>query len=78
MSSTTPANGDAKPTAIFHRTPWRPPVASSANGIYITLEDGKTIIDAVGGAAVACLGHGHPVVKQAMKDQIDKMSCESP
>ncbi|KAI0730609.1 PLP-dependent transferase [Earliella scabrosa] len=74
MSSTTPANGDAKPTAIFHRTPWRPPVASSANGIYITLEDGKTIIDAVGGAAVACLGHGHPVVKQAMKDQIDKMS----
>ncbi|KAI0372588.1 PLP-dependent transferase [Pilatotrama ljubarskyi] len=79
MSSTTTAtNGDAKfgsrPTAILHRTPWRPPVASSAEGIYITLEDGKQLIDAVGGAAVACIGNGHPAVKKAIKEQVDKVS----
>ncbi|TFY50554.1 hypothetical protein EVG20_g11452 [Dentipellis fragilis] len=63
-----------RPTALLHRTPWRPPVASSADGIYITLEDGRTVIDAVGGAAVSCIGNGHPVVKQALKDQVDKVS----
>ncbi|KAM5536574.1 hypothetical protein V8D89_009669 [Ganoderma adspersum] len=76
MSATT--NGDAKygtrPTAILHRTPWRPPVASSAEGIYVTLEDGTKLIDAVGGAAVSCIGNGHPKVRQAIKDQVDKMS----
>lgn len=29
-----------------------------------------------GGAAVVCIGNGHPVVKQAIKDQVDKLSCE--
>ena len=76
----TATNGNAKyasqPTAILHRTPWRPPVASSAQGIYITLEDGKKLIDAVGGAAVSCIGNGHPKVKQAIKDQVEKVSCE--
>ncbi|EJF59076.1 PLP-dependent transferase [Dichomitus squalens LYAD-421 SS1] len=74
----TATNGDAKyasrPTAILHRTPWRPPVASSAEGIYITLEDGTKLIDAVGGAAVTCIGNGHPKVKQAIKDQVEKIS----
>ncbi len=31
------------------------------------------MIDGSGGAAVACLGHGHPHVVQAMKDQIDRL-----
>jgi len=44
-------------------------------GIYVTLEDGREIIDAVGGAAVACIGNGHPEVIQAIKDQADKLSC---
>lgn len=67
----------SRPSAILHRTPWRPPVAVSAEGIYVTLEDGQTVIDAVGGAAVACIGNGHPKVVQAIKDQADKVSCES-
>ena len=74
MASAAP-NGSAKPTSILHRTPKSPPIASSAQGIYITLDNGKTIIDAVGGAAVACIGNGHPAVVQAIKDQADKMSC---
>ena len=64
-----------KPTSILHRTPWQPPVAKSAHGIYITLEDGKELIDAVGGAAVTCLGNSHPKVMQAIRDQLDKVSC---
>ncbi|KIL69369.1 hypothetical protein M378DRAFT_184532 [Amanita muscaria Koide BX008] len=59
---------------ILYRTPWRPPVAVSGEGIYLELEDGRKVIDAVGGAAVSCIGNGHPKVVQAMKDQIDKLS----
>ncbi|KAI0272306.1 hypothetical protein BC834DRAFT_1030472 [Gloeopeniophorella convolvens] len=73
------ANGSAtrnglRPTAILHRTPWRPPVAMKAQGIYITLEDGREVIDGVGGAAVACIGNGHPAVVEALKEQVDKLS----
>ncbi len=31
--------------------------------------DGRTVIDAAGGAAVSCLGHGHPVVGAAIAAQ---------
>ncbi|KXN92384.1 hypothetical protein AN958_07002 [Leucoagaricus sp. SymC.cos] len=60
-----------QPTSILHRTPWRPPVAVSTEGSYITLEDGRTVYDGVGGAAVSCLGNSHPKVIKALKDQID-------
>ncbi|KAH0582800.1 hypothetical protein H2248_010709 [Termitomyces sp. 'cryptogamus'] len=63
-----------RPTAILHRTPWTPPVAKGAEGIYVDLEDGRRVLDAVGGAAVTCLGNSHPKVIQAMKDQIDNLS----
>jgi adenosylmethionine-8-amino-7-oxononanoate aminotransferase len=59
---------------ILHRTSWKPPVAESGQGIYITLEDGTRLIDGVGGAAVTCVGNGHPKVIQAIKDQMDKVS----
>lgn len=64
-----------KPTAILHRTPWKPPVAVSADGSYVTLENGQRLLDAVGGAAVACIGNGHPTVVKAIKEQVDKVSC---
>ena len=62
-------------TSILFRTPWKPPVAVNSEGIYYDLEDGRKIIDGVGGAAVACVGNGHPKVVQAMKDQLDKVAC---
>jgi 4-aminobutyrate aminotransferase-like enzyme len=67
-----------KVSSLLVRTPWRPPVGVSAEGIYITLDDGRRLIDAVGGAAVACIGGNHPVVMQAIKDQVDKVSCVLP
>jgi adenosylmethionine-8-amino-7-oxononanoate aminotransferase len=71
-----PEKRAARPTAILHRTPWQPPVAVSGQGIYIILEDGRKVIDAAGGAAVTCLGNGHPVVLEALKEQVDKLACE--
>lgn len=66
---------ELKPTSLLHRTPWRPPVATSAEGIYITLEQGRRVVDGCGGAAVTCLGNGHPAVQKAIKDQVDRVSC---
>ncbi|KAG8870372.1 hypothetical protein FRC20_011944 [Serendipita sp. 405] len=58
----------------LHRVPWVPPVAVGAQGIYIDLEDGTRIIDGVGGAAVNCIGSGHPKVLQAISEQLQKIT----
>ncbi|KAH8699172.1 aminotransferase, class III [Talaromyces proteolyticus] len=63
------------PSAVLHRHLHRVPyLASSGKGSYITLEDGRRILDATGGAAVSCLGHGHESVTQAMVSQITQLS----
>ncbi len=56
---------------VFYRsTRQMPPVAMSGAGLTITDRDGKTYIDASGGAAVSCLGHGHPNVVRAVQQQV--------
>ncbi len=50
-----------------------PPVAVSGSGIWLRDASGHEVIDGSGGAAVACLGHGHPRVVAAMKEQIDRL-----
>ena len=42
--------------------------------MYITDAQGRDYLDASGGAAVSCLGHGHPDVLAAMHAQIDKLA----
>jgi adenosylmethionine-8-amino-7-oxononanoate aminotransferase len=60
-------------THVLHRhIDHRYPVAASAAGIHIRDQDGKEYIDASGGAAVSCLGHSHPDVIAAMRDQLDR------
>ncbi len=49
-------------------------MAVGGQGVYITDAEGHRYIDASGGAAVSCLGHGHPDVKAAMHRQIDQLS----
>ncbi len=51
-----------------------PPVAVAGRGITIVDAEGREYLDASGGAAVSCLGHGHPDVVRAMHAQIDKIS----
>ena len=61
-------------THILHRQLARtPPVAVSGHGITIVDSEGREYLDASGGAAVSCLGHGHPDVVAAMHAQIDKL-----
>jgi adenosylmethionine-8-amino-7-oxononanoate aminotransferase len=50
------------------------PLAVHAQGCVITDASGRTYLDASGGAAVSCLGHGHPDVIAAMHAQIDKIA----
>jgi adenosylmethionine-8-amino-7-oxononanoate aminotransferase len=58
---------------ILHRSLRQtPPIAAGGNGIYLHDSQGKTYIDASGGAAVSSLGHGHPDVIAAMHAQIDR------
>ncbi|NKB60018.1 MAG: aspartate aminotransferase family protein [Alphaproteobacteria bacterium] len=60
---------------VFHRNARAvPPVASHGDGIYIVDTEGNRYLDASGGAAVSCLGHSHPKVNQAIKDQVDKIA----
>jgi adenosylmethionine-8-amino-7-oxononanoate aminotransferase len=62
-------------TQVFHRhLRHTPPVASTGSGMYLTDSTGKQYLDASGGAAVSCLGHGHPDVVAAMHAQIDKLA----
>jgi adenosylmethionine-8-amino-7-oxononanoate aminotransferase len=62
-------------THILHRQlRARLPTAVSGHGITIVDADGKEYLDASGGAAVSCLGHGHPDVLAAMHAQIDRIA----
>jgi adenosylmethionine-8-amino-7-oxononanoate aminotransferase len=49
-------------------------MAVSADGIEIVDENGNRYLDGSGGAAVSCLGHRHPRVIQAIKDQLDTLA----
>jgi len=62
-------------THVFHRYPLADmPTAAKGDGIEIVDTKGKRYIDASGGAAVSCLGHSHPAVIRAIKDQLDAIA----
>ncbi len=50
------------------------PMATGAKGVYLTDSTGKQYLDASGGAAVSCLGHGNRRVIEAVKAQLDQMA----
>ncbi|SFB73323.1 aspartate aminotransferase family protein [Tropicimonas isoalkanivorans] len=60
---------------IFPRhTRQLPPRAVSGEGCYLIDETGKRYLDASGGAAVSCLGHGDPEIIGAIKAQLDDLA----
>jgi adenosylmethionine-8-amino-7-oxononanoate aminotransferase len=62
-------------THILHRQlRGQYPLATRAEGCFIEDAEGRRYLDASGGAAVSCLGHGHPDVLAAMHAQIDKIA----
>jgi adenosylmethionine-8-amino-7-oxononanoate aminotransferase len=59
---------------VFHRhTRHSYPLAVKGDGVFVVDSEGKRYLDASGGAAVSCLGHSHPAVIQAIKDQLDAL-----
>ncbi|KAF9876674.1 aminotransferase class-III [Colletotrichum karsti] len=81
----TPTNGVQEPALpiksksaegrLMHRSlVQHPSMVESASGIYLNLANGKKVIDACGGAAVALIGHGNEEVIQAITEQARKVS----
>ena len=60
---------------VLHRSlRQRYPTAVRGEGVYIVDSTGKRYLDASGGAAVSCLGHGHPEVLASMRAQLDTLA----
>ncbi len=60
---------------VFHRNArTEPPIAVGGEGPYLVDQAGKRYLDASGGAAVSCLGHGHAAVIAAIKRQAERLA----
>jgi acetylornithine/succinyldiaminopimelate/putrescine aminotransferase len=58
---------------IAQTTPWPYLISvERAEGIYLHATDGKRYTDLISGIGVSNIGHRHPAVVKAIKDQIDK------
>ncbi len=51
-----------------------PPAAVLGDGVYLVDQNGKRYLDGSGGAAVSCLGHSDPDVREAIQRQMDKVA----
>ncbi|KAL1901108.1 mitochondrial inner membrane protein required for protein import [Sporothrix stenoceras] len=63
-----------QPYLLYRSLHERPNIVTSASGSCLTLEDGRQVLDACGGAAVAILGHGNIEVAAAVAEQMSKVS----
>jgi len=60
---------------VFHRQPAEKlPTAVGGSGAYLIDSAGRRYLDASGGAAVSCLGHGDTDVVRAIKAQVDRLA----
>ncbi|MFN0182695.1 MAG: aspartate aminotransferase family protein [Aquabacterium sp.] len=59
---------------IFHRHLRHDyPLAVAADGAYLIDDQGRRYLDGSGGAAVSCLGHGHPAIVAAVQQQVARL-----
>nr|WP_306268868.1 aspartate aminotransferase family protein [Pararhizobium sp. IMCC3301] len=62
-------------TYVLHRTLNTDlPTVVGGDGNYLIDAEGRRYLDACGGAAVSCLGHSNAAVREAVKQQIDKIA----
>lgn len=62
-------------SSVFHRDLTSDlPVVVAGDGNYLVDASGRRYLDACGGAAVSCLGHDHPKVREAIKAQVDQLA----
>ena len=55
-----------------------PLILERAEGLYFWDIEGRRYFDAIGGIFVAILGHRHPRVMEAMRNQMDRMTFAAP
>jgi adenosylmethionine-8-amino-7-oxononanoate aminotransferase len=60
------------PSLLYPKITTPTPSIIHSSGNYLTTTDGRQIFDASGGAAVACLGHNDPRIKEAIVAQLDQ------
>ena len=66
---------DYQQTSEFLKNPL---ILNKADGLYYWDNEGKRYFDAIGGIFVACLGHRHPRVVEAMKQQLEEITFAPP
>jgi adenosylmethionine-8-amino-7-oxononanoate aminotransferase len=70
-----PINDSGDNDHLLHRSFIDPPaLVERAEGVNLFLSDGRKVIDACAGAAVALIGHGNKEVHQAIINQLQKVS----
>ena len=58
---------------VFYREPLHEyPEIESGEGVFLRDADGREYLDGSGGAAVSAVGHGHPAVRAAIREQLDR------
>lgn len=68
-------DADSNEGLLLHRDLNRPPhLVTHASGSRLHLSDGRTILDACGGAAVAIVGHSNPEVITSITAQLQRAS----
>lgn len=60
--------------ALFYQAAGSLPTVSHARGIYVWDTNGNRYLDGCSGAISCNLGHGHPSIKAAMLEQLDKVA----
>ncbi|KAI9155547.1 aminotransferase [Paramyrothecium foliicola] len=65
---------NAEPKLLHRSLHDRPQHVVSASGVYLNLASGRQILDGCAGAAVAVIGHGNNEVRDAVFDQMSKVS----
>ncbi|MGH7103029.1 MAG: aspartate aminotransferase family protein [Acetobacteraceae bacterium] len=74
MTTSNLLDPGAPPSAVLHRNLRATlPLAVSGLGSYLVDASGRRYLDASGGAAVSCLGHAHPRVVAAIREQVGRL-----
>ena len=68
------APSDSAPRVLHRTSLAAPPLAVGGEGCWLIDAQGRRYLDASGGAAVSCLGHGHPAVIEAIQRQAAQLS----
>jgi acetylornithine/N-succinyldiaminopimelate aminotransferase len=70
-TTTTPATPTAeRARAVLMDTYQRQPITlRSGDGVWVTTDDGRVLLDLVAGIAVNILGHNHPALRRAIAEQ---------